>query len=289
MSFGVTFYSSGALAEQSGMVSGAVNNLAGRGPKEGYTGKGAGKVSTEIPEELKNIGIEEKIGTSIDLNLLVTNEKGEKLPLSSYFKSQKPVIISPVYFNCPGLCNFHLNGLVETLKSVDWSPSRQFEIIAFSFDAKETSEVALKKKANYLKLYGREGTESGWHFVVADEATVKKLTESIGFKFAWNERVKEWSHASAAIVVSSEGKISRYLHGIQFEPRDVKLALNEAARGKVGNIVDSVMLYCFKYDSHQSKYGLQVFNLMKLAAGLTVIALALWLTVAMTCAKKENT
>lgn len=259
------------------------------GPQEVYTGKEAGKVSSVVPEEIKNVGIDEKIGDHIDLNLVVTNEHGEKVPLSTFFKSHKPVIMSPVYFDCPGLCNFHLNGLIDTLKSVDWSPSKQFEVVAFSFDAKETSDVALKKKANYLNLYERAGTEEGWHFVTADEATVKKITESIGFKFKWNEKVKEWSHASAAIVISPDGKISRYLHGIQFEPRDVKLALNEAASGKVGNIVDSAMLFCFKYDSHQSKYGLQVFNIMKLGGAITVAALMLWLLVTMTRAKRENT
>lgn len=258
------------------------------GPKEEYTGKAPGKAASEIPEELKNVGITEKIGESIDLNLVVTDDTGVKRPLSSFFKSHKPVIISPVYFNCAGLCNFHLNGLVDTLKSVDWSPSREFEIIAFSFDWKETSEVAAKKKENYLKVYAREETKNGWHFVTADEASVTAFTNSVGFKYKWNEQVKEWSHASAAIVVSPEGKISRYLHGIQFEPRDVKLALNEASNGKVGNIVDSAMLFCFKYDNHQSKYGLQVFNLMKLAGAITVMALALWLIPVMIRARREN-
>lgn len=261
----------------------------GSGPKEAYTGKESAKVSSEVPEELKDVGIQEKIGEQIDLNLIVTNEKGEKVALSTFFNSQHPVILSPVYFDCSSLCNFHLNGLTETLKSVDWSPGKQFEVIAFSFDSKESSVVASAKKENYLKLYGRQGTENGWHFVTADANTVKKITESVGFKYKWNEQVKEWAHASAAIVISPQGKISRYLHGIQFEPRDVKLALNEAANGKVGNIVDSAMLFCFKYDSHNSKYGLQVFNVMKLAGAITVVALALWLTLAMTRAKRENT
>lgn len=242
-----------------------------------------------MPEELKNVGIEEKIGQKLDLNLTVTDEKGEKKPLSSFFHAHKPVILSPVYFNCPGLCNFHLNGLTDTLKSVDWSPAKEFDIIAFSFDPRETPVDAAKKKELYLKAYGRAGTADGWHFVTADADTVKKVTEEVGFKYKWNEKAGEWSHASAAIVVSPDGKISRYLHGIQFESRDVKLALNEAANGKVGNLVDSVMLYCFKYDSHQSKYGLQVFNLMKLAGAITAAALALWLTLAMIQAKRENT
>lgn len=257
--------------------------------RESYTGKAPAKVSSEVPEELVGVGIKEKIGDTLDLNLVVTNDKGEKVALSSFFKSHKPVILSPIYFNCPGLCNFHLNGLVDALKQVDWSPSQKFEIIALSFDWKETHEVAAKKKESYLKIYERPGTEDGWHFVTGDEATVKKITETVGFSYKWNEKAGEWSHASAAIIISPEGKISRYLHGIQFEPRDVKLALNEAADGKVGGIVDSAMLFCFKYDTHQSKYGLQVFQIMKLAGAITVLALALWLGMAMIQAKRENT
>lgn len=277
----LTLVALAASAEQGGFAS--------SGQRETYTGKDLAKSSAAVPEELQNVGIEEKIGQNIDLSLMVTDEKGQKRALSSFMRPHAPLVISPIYFNCPGLCNFHLNGLTDTLKTVDWSPSKEFEIMAFSFDPTETSDVAAQKKENYLKLYGREGTADGWHFVTADQETVNKLTESVGFKFKWNEQAKEWSHASAAIIVSPEGKISRYLHGIQFDARDVELALNEAADGKVGNIVDSVMLFCFKYDSHQSKYGLQVFNLMKLAGAVTVIALALWLGIAMIQAKRENT
>lgn len=272
-----------AYADESHLPSGS------SGMKEAYTGKAPDKASTEVPEELKGVGITENIGANLDLNLLVTDEKGEKKPLSSFFHSRKPVILSPVYFNCPGLCNFHLNGLVEGLQKVDWSPGKEFEILAVSFDWNETSETALKKKQNYLKSYGRAGTDDGWHFVTGDEATIKKITEAVGFKYKWNEQAKEWSHASAAIMISPEGKISRYLHGIMFEPRDLKLALNEASNGKVGGFVDSAMLFCFKYDSHQSKYGLQVFQLMKIAGALTVAALALWLGATMIQAKRENT
>jgi protein SCO1/2 len=257
-------------------------------PQE-YTGKEPAKAANEVPEELKGVGIEEKLGNQLDLSLSVTDESGQKLPLSTYFSKHKPVILSPVYFSCPGLCNFHLNGLVDALKRVDWSPGDQFEIIALSFDPKETPEVAQKKKQNYMTSYGRVGTEKGWHFLTADEQTVKKITEAVGFYYKWNEKDSQWAHASAAIMISPEGKVARYLHGIMFEPRDVKLALNEAADGKVGGIVDTAMLYCFKYDNHQSKYGLQVFQLMKLAGAITILALGLWLGKAMIQAKRENT
>lgn len=258
------------------------------GAKDAYTALEPSKPSSEMPNELAGVGIEEKIGQKLDLTTLVKNEKGEAVPLSSFFRSHHPVIFSPVYFNCPGLCNFHLNGLTDTLKQVDWSAGNQFDIVAFSFDGRETPADAAKKKEMYLKTYGRPGTENGWHFVTADEATIKKITEQVGFHFKWNEKVSEWSHASAAIMISPDGTISRYLHGIQFEPRDVKLGLNEAADGKVGNLADSVMLYCFKYDRHQSKYGLQVYRVMQLGGAFMVVVLALWLIPVLIRAKREN-
>ena len=258
------------------------------GSRESYTGIERDKSSAELPEELVGVGIEEKIGQKLDLSLLVTNEKGEVVPLSSFFKARRPVIFSPVYYSCPGLCNFHLNGLTDTLKTVDWSPGTQFEVVAFSFDAKENSELASKKKAAYVKIYERPGTENGWHFVTADQKVIGQVTNQLGFKFKWNEKVGEWSHASAAIVLAPDGTISRYLHGIQFESRDVKLALNEAADGKVGNIVDSVLLFCFKYNRHESKYGLQIFRVMQVGAGATALLLAIWLIPILMRAKREK-
>lgn len=253
-----------------------------------YTGTQKESNSANVPEELKGVGIKEHLGESIDLNLQVRNEAGQLVALGSFFKSHKPVMLSPVYFNCPGLCNYHFNGVVESLQKIDWNPGDKFEVIAFSFDSKEGSELAQAKKANYMKMYNRAGTEGGFHFLSADEATIKKLTASLGFEYRWNEQAKEWSHASAAIVITPDGKISRYLHGIAFEPKDMKLALNEASNGKIGNIIDSVVLFCFKYDEHKSKYGLEVFRVVQLGGALMVLILAFWLTPTLIKAGKEK-
>lgn len=244
--------------------------------------------SANTPAELKGVGIKEHLGETIDLNLQVRNEAGQLVTLGSFFKSHKPVMLSPVYFNCPGLCNYHFNGVVETLQNIDWNPGDKFEVIAFSFDSKEGAELAQAKKANYMKMYNRAGTEGGFHFLSADEATIKKLTASLGFEYRWNAQANEWSHASAAIVITPDGKISRYLHGIAFEPKDMKLALNEASNGKIGNLIDSVVLFCFKYDEHQSKYGLQVFRVVQLAGALMVLILAFWLTPVLVKAGREK-
>lgn len=258
------------------------------GVRDSYTGKEPTPASHVIPEELQDVGITEKLGESLDLTNLVVNENGEKVPLSTFFHKGQPVIFSPVYYNCPGLCNFHLNGVVDILKTIDWKPGEKFQVVAFSFDSKETPADASKKKELYIKMYEQPETVNGWHFITADEKTVQKITDSVGFKFKWNDKVNEWSHASAAIVLTPEGKISRYLHGIQFENRDLKLALNEAVNGKIGTVLDSAMLYCFKYNTHQSKYGLQVFRVMQLAGLVTVALLAAWLIPVMIRAKRED-
>lgn len=238
------------------------------------------KTADEKPAELQNVGITEKLGEKLDLNLKFKDENGKEVTLGSYFDGKHPVVISPVYFSCPGLCNFHLNGFTDALKLMDsnWSVGKKFTMLALSFDSKETPELAAAKKKTYMKLYGREGAEEHWHFLTADEATVQAITGALGFKFRWDESQKEWAHASSAIVIAPDGKISRYLPGIMFDPKDIKLALNEAAEGKIGTFVESLVLYCFKYDPHSSKYALAAVNLMKMGGALMVLVMVLWLT-----------
>ena len=233
--------------------------------------------SQEQPSEFKDIGIKENLGGSLNLNEMVRNEKGELVKLGTYFDGQRPVILSPVYFSCPGLCNFHLNGLTEALKDVDWSPGHKFQVLALSFDAKETPELAEKKKNAYMKMYNRPGTEEGFHFLTADAETVKRITAAAGFTYRWDEEQKQWAHASAAIVLTPDGKIARYLHGIIFDAPTLKMALNEAGQGKVGGFVDQMIWFCFHYDPHQSKYTLYAARLMQVGGALMVLLMAAFL------------
>lgn len=244
-----------------------------------YDGKPMSKPAGEQAAELKGVGIEEKLGKSIDLSTQVRDENGNLVALSTFFDGKHPVIISPVYFTCPGLCNFHLNGLTDGLKLMekDWSVGNKFQVVALSFDSKETSELAAEKKKLYMKLYDRAGTEKGWHFATADEAAIQAFTQSVGFKFRWDKEANEWAHASAAIVLTPDGKISRYLPGISFQPQDIKLALNEATEGKIGNFVESLVLFCFKYDPHQSKYTLVAFNVMQIGGAVMILVMVVWL------------
>lgn len=235
------------------------------------------KVSDERPSELEGVQIEEKLGQVLSRDISFLNEKGEAVTLGHFFDIGNPIIISPVYFNCPGLCNFHLNGLMDALKALDWNAGEKYVLLAISFDSKETPTLAQAKKDSYMKVYERRGTEDGFHFLTANEENVQKFISSVGFKMKWLEDRQEWSHGSAAIVVNPEGKITRYLPGILFEARDVRLALNESMAGKVGNFVDALVLYCFHYNPSKGKYSPYVFNIMKLGALLTVLILMIWL------------
>lgn len=244
-----------------------------------YDGRPQPKVADEPAEELVGVGIEEKRGDTLDLSLEVTDETGKKVTLGSFFDGKHPVILSPIYFSCPGLCNFHLNGLIDALKLMDkeWTVGTRYQVLALSFDSKETPDLAATKKQTYMKLYDREGSEAGWHFLTADEETIQKITQSVGFGFKWDEKSKEWAHASAAIILTPKGVISRYLPGIVFNPQDIKLSLTEASEGKIGTFVDHLVLYCFRYDPSQSKYTLAAFRVMQVAGGIMVLGMVLWL------------
>lgn len=246
-------------------------------PAIAYDGKPAPKAASEMPAELVGIGIDQKLGQKLNLEMVFKDETGAERKLGDFFDGKKPVVISPVYYSCPGLCNFHLNGFTDGLKEMDWNLGEKFVYLTVSFDAKETPDLAAAKKETYLKVYGRAGAEKNWHFLTATDEVVQQFTQQLGFKFRWDEPSQEWAHAAAAIVVSPDGSISRYLPGIVFAGKDIKLAINEASDGKVGSIVDSLILYCFKYDPTQSKYTLYAFNLVKLGGAVTVLLMVIWL------------
>jgi len=240
---------------------------------EGYDGYSRGS-DIETPASLKEVGIEEHLGDQVDLDLVFTNEAGEQVRLGSFFNGKKPVLLSLIYYSCPGLCNFHLNGLNDAFKEMKEPLGSEFDHILVSIDPSEGHELAAEKKVNYMEAYGRPEGAKGWHFLTGDEANIKKLAEQVGFKYRWDENEKQWAHAAAAIVLTPEGKISRYLYGIVFDPKVVRLSLVEASNGKIGTVVDKLILFCFHFDPRASKYTFYAFNVMRAGAGLIVVVLA---------------
>lgn len=232
--------------------------------------------AAETPKELQGIGIKEHLGEQIDPNLEFTDDQGRKVRIGDYFQNgTKPVLLSIVYYSCPNLCNYHLNGLTAALKQMPWTIGDQFDLVAVSMDHKETPEVASKKKDNYIAEYGRPHSAKGWHFLVGSEENVKKLTDSIGFGFRWDEKEQQYAHAAAATVMTPDQKISRYLYGIEFDPKTVRMSLLEASSGKIGSVVDQIILFCFHYDPTKNKYTLYAYNVMRIAGSIMLLALAL--------------
>lgn len=249
--------------------------------------KEAGLVASETARELKDVTIEEHLGSELDLNLEFRDESGQPVRLQRYFDGKTPVALSLVYFGCPGLCSFHLNGVVDSLKTVDWSIGREFKYLVISFDSREDAVLATAKKQTYLKLYKRDGAEDGWHFLTGSKESIEKLTAQVGFKYQWKEETQEWAHASALTLLTPDGTISRYLHGIMFDPKSFKLALMESTEGKVGNFVDKMIWYCFHYDPKQSKYTIMASRVMQIGGVLIIVILGLVLVPFWMRAKKE--
>jgi protein SCO1 len=225
------------------------------------------------PSLLKEVGIDQKLNQSIPLDLVFRDEHGKSVRLGEYF-GQKPVILSMVYYNCPMLCTQVLNGLESSLKLIPMDIGKQFNVVTVSIDPTERPVLAEAKQALYTGLYGRPNAAEGWHFLTGDEQQIRQLANALGFRYAYDPDSKQFAHASAIMLLTPEGKISRYFYGIQFPSRDMRLGLVEASEGKIGTPVDQVLLFCYHYDPSTGKYGLLISRLIQLAGAVTVLAIA---------------
>ncbi len=210
---------------------------------------------------------------------LFTDENGRLVRLSDFFGKGKPVLLTLVYYQCPNLCNFMLNGLVSSLKNLDWSVGEKFEIVSVSIDPTETAELARRKKEAYLRAYGRSSASQGWHFLTGSEEQVKKLAATVGFGYKYVPEEKQYAHSAVIPVLTSQGVISRYLYGIEFLKSDLRFALLEASNGKIGTVVDRLLLFCYRYDPKTRKYSVYLNSLMQLSCGLTVLVFGGYLAV----------
>jgi protein SCO1/2 len=236
------------------------------------------------PSLLKEVGIDQKLNQSIPLDLEFRDEHGKPVRLGEYF-GQKPVILSMVYYNCPMLCTQVLNGLESSLKLIPMDIGKQFNVVTVSIDPTERPVLADAKQALYTGLYGRPGAAEGWHFLTGDEQQIRQLANALGFRYAYDPDSKQFAHASAIMLLTPEGKISRYFYGIQFASRDLRLGLVEASEGKIGTPVDQVLLFCYHYDPSTGKYGLLISRLIQTAGAVTVLAIA---TLILVLYKKEH-
>jgi protein SCO1 len=222
--------------------------------------------STEV---LKKIVIEQRLNNQIPLDLKFRDESGREVRLGEYFAKGKPVALTLVYYECPMLCNQVLNGAVGAFQALSFTAGKEFEVVTVSFDPREGPELAAKKKETYLRRYKREGAEQGWHFLTGDKASIDALAESVGFGYVWDEQSQQFAHASAVMVATPQGRLSHYFYGIEYAPKDLRLALVEASEGKVGSPVDSLLLYCYHYDPASGRFA-PVMGVLRAAGVLTV-------------------
>ena len=229
------------------------------------------------PQILRNVAIEQRLDQPLPLDLLLADEAGRAVRLRDYF-GKRPVVLVLAYYNCPMLCTEVLNGLLSAMRVLTLDAGRDFEVVSVSFDPRDTPAGARAKKEPYVARYGRPTGAAGWHFLTGPPASIAGLTEAVGFRYAWDEKIGQFAHASAIYVATPDGRLSRYFYGIEYAPRDLRLALVEASDGKIGTPVDQLLLYCYHYDPAAGRYGAVVMNMVRVAGVAAVAVLVTFLT-----------
>jgi protein SCO1/2 len=224
------------------------------------------------PPYLQNVGIEQHLDGQVPPELTFVDDTGRPVRLGDYF-GKKPLILNLVYYDCTMLCGEALAGLTGAMKMVKFNVGDEFDVITVSFNPQETPAIAAAKKQDYLKRYGRAGAASGWHFLTGPADSINALTKAVGFQYQYDAKRNQYAHATAIMVLTPQGRISRYFYGVDFPPKDLRLGLVEASQGKIGNAVDQVLLYCYHYDPETGKYGAMVSNMLRLGAGITILLL----------------
>ena len=235
----------------------------------------SGNPSTGLPKALSDVRIEQKLDQQLPLDLVFRDESGQQVKLGQYF-GKKPVVLAFVYYDCPMLCTQVLNGMVTSFRVLPFQVGNEFDVVTVSFDPRETSTLAAAKKkvyVNYLPENMRANANNGWHFLTGDQANITQLTDAAGFHYRWDEETKQFAHASAIMVTTPQGKLSRYFYGIEYAPRDLRLGLIESSANKIGSRVDQLLLYCYHYDPATGKYGAAIMRVMRVAGVLTVLGI----------------
>ena len=225
------------------------------------------------PAALRDVAFDQKLDQRLPLDVTLRDSAGNAVRLGDFFQ-RKPVLLNFVYYRCRELCPLLSDGLVRVLRAISFDVGNQFDVVTVSFDPAETPAAAATAKAEYTRRYGRAGAAGGWHFLTGEPAAISALAEAAGFRYSYDAARNEFAHATGIVIVTPEGKISRYYYGIEFSPRDLRLGLIEAAAGKIGSPLDQLLLFCYHYDPLTGQYNLIVTRVLRLAGVATVLALA---------------
>jgi protein SCO1 len=230
------------------------------------------------PPGLKNVGIEQHLDGQISPDLVFRDEAGKTVRLGEYF-GQRPMILNLVYYQCPMLCSEVLSGLESALRVLKLDVGKDFDVLTVSFNPNETPEMAAAKKAEYLKRYGRASAAAGWHFLTGPQESIDELTKAAGFQYQYDAKTGQFAHTTAIMILTPDGKIAQYYFGVEYAPKDLRLGLVQASSGKIGTVVDEVLLYCYHYDPATGKYGAIISRILQLSAGATILLLGALLLV----------
>ena len=232
------------------------------------------ETSATAPRLPGTVALDQKLDAQLPLDLMLRDESGRVVRLGQYFRRGKPVLLNFVYYNCPMLCPMALEGLTSTLTELKFDIGDQFDVVTVSIDPRDTPKVAAERKERYVKRYGRMSANTGWHFLTAHESAIRKLADAVGFRYAYDAQANQFAHATVLVVVTPAGRVSRYLFGFEYKPRDVRLALVEASSNKIGTPTDALLLLCFHYDAATGKYSRSAMNFVRAGGVATMAALA---------------
>jgi protein SCO1 len=255
-------------------------------PAAGYK-RDPGMTASTVPAPLREIGFDQNLDQTMPLDTPLVDEAGRPVRLGDYFGT-RPVVLVFAYYDCPMLCTQVINGLASALGVLSLEPGKDFEIVTVSFDPRDTPATATAKKAVYLDRYRRPGAAAAWHFLTGGPASIERLTKAAGFRYVWDDQTKQFAHPTGVIVLTPDGRLARYLFGIEYGPRDLRLALVEASAGKVGTPVDALLLYCYHYDPMTGRYGLVIMRAMRIAGAVTVLALGSFIFVMLRNEKRRG-
>ncbi len=247
-----------------------------------------GKAASEQVPALKEVGIDQKPNAQVPLDLEFSDETGQPVALRQFFGT-RPVVLALVYYECPMLCTQVLSGFAGSLQGMSFTVGKEYDVLVVSFDPGETPAMATSRKKEFMRRFVRDATPANIHFLTGREESIKALTAAVGFRYAYDKAIDQYAHPAAITILTPEGRVSRYLYGVEFAPRDLKLAIVEASDGKVGSITEQMLLFCYHYDPEAGKYGLVIMNFVR-AAGLgTVLLLVGWIVLSLRRERRQAT
>ncbi len=236
--------------------------------------EGSGPVPNAVPPELVGVDIVEHLGGQVPLGAMFLDAEGHAARLGQYFDGKRPTLLVFAYHTCPMLCSLVLDATVRSLNEVGWTVGREFDVVSISIDPKDTPETATRKRSQVVGAYARaKGATTGWHFLVGDETNIRQVTDAIGFKYNYDARQRQYAHPAAIYLLTPDGRIARYLYGIEYPPSDVRLGLLEATEGRSISTTERLLLYCYHYDPQGKHYAIVAMNVMRLGGVLTIVGI----------------